>query len=173
MKIKVVSCLLILLLSCHFTLPACASGSDVEKLNNTAKGLRELAQTKKTMAQNFKKESMRKQLLDGAAEDEKLAAQTEERAKEEAVFEKDPQVNSARLAEKKALDDLNRTNDEIEKIKVLIAKPANPKDRADKGEEYLKKMKEAGEKKAVLLKAGQKRANEEDKVRKKLKEQAQ
>ena len=173
MKLKAFSYSLILFLLCPLVIPAFASDSEVDKLNNTAKGLRDLAQTKKDMAQNFKKESLRKQLLDGAAEDEKLAAATEEKAKEEAALEKDPAVMAARLAEKKASDDLDKANAEIEKIKTSISKATNPKDRADQGEEYLKKIKEAGDKKAVLSKAAKKRASEEERVKKKLTGKAQ
>ena len=153
-----------------FPLTQARALTDADKLQNTAKGLRELAQTKKNMAQNMKKESIRKQLLDGAAQDEKLAAETEGKAKEEASLQKDSTVKAARAAEKKALDNFNKTNDELEKTKTVIQKAqGTSKERADNGDKFLKMMSEANEKKIAWQDAARKREVAEEKVRKNLK----
>jgi hypothetical protein len=124
---------------------ACApafAADDVEKLENTARQFRDLAERKALLAAAEKDPSKKAALVESADLLDRSADTTQKKADEEKLFSVVPQVIAARDAEAAARARLAGAQEAVDRSRRALGQAANPKQNAENAELYMKGMSE-------------------------------
>jgi hypothetical protein len=122
-----------------FCAPAHAN-DDLEKLENTARQFRELAERKAILASAEKDPAKKAELLASAGLLDQSAEATQMKLKDEKRLLADPAVRSARQAEAAAQIALAAAQEAVDRSRQAVAVAGNPKQNAENAERYMKAM---------------------------------